>query len=264
MTGVLEGTRRWQSGGPPRIPSGMPNIVVFQHSDIGPGRFGVTFRDHGFRMDVRRPDLGEVVPSDLDGIEGVLILGGAQNVTDAAQYAWMGHELSLIKKAHEKGLPVIGVCLGAQMIAHALGGTVAQRSGNPDLGFANVALTIPGQTDTMLAGVPWNHPQPFSCEQEITALPAGATLLMSSKNTKNACFKVGHRTYAFAFHPECDRPMVDLLWSRSADWCGRVGLSLADLAAQTEKHYANFARVADRLAVNQAAFAFSYRRLLSA
>lgn len=242
----------------------MANIVVFQHSELGPGRFGVTFRDHGFRLDIRRPDLGDAVPSDLDAIEGLLILGGAQNVTDAGQYAWMGQELALIKQAHERGLPVIGVCLGAQMIAHALGGTVAQRAGAPDLGFAQVSVTIPGQTETMMAGVPWNHFQPFSCEQEITQLPPGAMLLMSSKNTKNAAFKVGHRTYAFAFHPECDRPMVDLLWARSAEWCGKAGLSMSDLAAQTEQHYASFARVADRMAVNQAAFSFSYRRLLSA
>lgn len=243
---------------------GMANIVVFQHSELGPGRFGVTFRDHGFRLDIRRPDQGDAVPSNLDEIEGLLILGGPQNVTDAAQYPWMGQELELLRKAHERGLPVIGVCLGAQMIAHALGGVVAQRSGAPDLGFSAVSVTIPGQTEIMLAGVPWNHHQPFSCEQEITQLPAGATLLMSSKNTKNACFKAGHRTYAFAFHPECDRPMVDLLWSRSARWSERVGISGNDLAAQTEQHYATFARVADRIAVNQAAFAFSYRRLLSA
>jgi GMP synthase (glutamine-hydrolysing) len=244
------------------LPSAMANIVVFQHAEIGPGRFGSTFRDHGFQLDIRRADLGDAVPTDLDDIAGLLVLGGSQNVTDAAKYSWMQLELEVIKKAHDRGLPVIGVCLGAQMIAQALGGTVAQRAGSPDLGFANVSVTIPGQTETMLAGVPWNHPQPFSCEQEIATLPPGATLLMSSKNTKNAAFKVGHRTFAFAFHPECDRPMVDLLWSRSAEWCGKAGVTMQDLAAQTDKHYATFARVADRLAVNQAAFAFSYRRLL--
>lgn len=247
----------------------MATVIVFQHGQMGPGRFGVTLRDLGFKLDIRRPHLaagegGAPVPPDLDNVSGVLVLGGSQNVTDIATCPWMQAEAEFLKKAHERGLPVIGLCLGAQLIAHALGGQVAYKEGNPELGFVPVSLTIPAQTETVLAGIPWNHSQPFSCEQEVKTLPPGATLLMTSRNTKHVAYRVGMRTYGFLFHPECDRPLLDTMWNMSSSWFPKVGTSAAAISQQTDAHYPNFARVADRLALNLATYCFSYRKLLSA
>ena len=247
----------------------MARITIFQHGELGPGRFGVTLRDRGFQLDIRKPHLalsegGSGVPADLDNVAGVLVLGGSQNVTDIGTYPWMQAEAEFLKKAHDKGLPVIGLCLGAQLIAHALGGTVAYKQGNPELGFNPVSLTIPGQTETMLAGIPWNHHQPFSCEQEVRTLPPGATLLMTSKSTKNIAYKVGVKTYGFLFHPECDRPLLDQMWNMSSGWFSKLGTDAAAISRQSDAHYPGFARVADRLALNLATYGFSYRNLLSA
>ncbi|MFA6046600.1 MAG: type 1 glutamine amidotransferase, partial [Phycisphaerales bacterium] len=185
------------------------SILVLQHSDIGtPGRLGATLRDHGFRLDIRRGDLAPVgsaqcVPLDLDNIHGLLLMGGPQNVTDLDKHPWMAAEMDLIRKAHAKQLPVIGICLGAQMIAHALGGTVAPRD-KPAIGFYDMDVTIPGQTDTLMAGVPWHSPQLFSCGQEVKSAPAGATVLASAKHTKVIAYRVGLRTFASRAHFECD------------------------------------------------------------
>lgn len=230
-------------------------IIVFQHWNAGgPGRLGMTLRDHGFALSIRRMDQPTTganpgVPPDLDDVHGVVVLGGPQNVTDIASHPWMQAEAAFIKRAHEAQLPVIGICLGAQLIAHALGGQVAPRA-NPMAGFYETKVTVPGQTETMMAGVPWNSRMLYVCAQEVTQTPAGAIVLACGPEMKVQAFKVGMRTYAFAYHFECDKDGA----IATAEVDRKGGAS--DFHAQLEAHYANMARIADRLSVNLATYLF--------
>jgi GMP synthase (glutamine-hydrolysing) len=243
----------------------MPILVLQHWNSGGPGRFGVTLRDHGFSLDIRRPDLplekgGRPVPTTLEDLDGLVILGGPQNVTDIARYPWMQAEAALVQKAHAANKPIIGICLGAQLIGHALGGQVEPRPA-PALGFYPMSLTTAGQLDTIMAGVAWNHPQLFSCGQAVTRLPPDSTLLAGTTLTPRqefnvGVFKVGLRTYAFQCHPECDREMTDVLFKCGMDDAGRLNLTLADLLAQADREYPMFARQSDRLAVNLATYLF--------
>ncbi len=236
-------------------------ILVLQHwNSGGPGRLGVTFRDHGFALDIRRPDLpaekgGAKVPASIDGLDGMMILGGPQNVTDIDKYPWMQQEAELVRRAHAAGKPIIGICLGAQLIGHALGGKVEPRA-EPALGFYPMSLTPAGQVETMMAGIAWNHPQLFSCGQSVTQLPPDSTLLAGTKLTPHQAFKVGLRTYAFQCHPECDRELTDILFKCSQDEAKALNLTVADLLAQADRDYAMYARQSDRLAVNLATYLF--------
>ncbi|MFZ4574809.1 MAG: hypothetical protein ACOYN0_10460, partial [Phycisphaerales bacterium] len=87
------------------------------------------------------------------------------------------------------------------------------------------------------------------CGQQVTQLPPGATLLASTATTKNACYKVGIRTFGALFHFECDRPMVTALFKSDPAFLAKTGKTVGDLEAEADKHYAGFARVADRLCV---------------
>ncbi|MCG3123018.1 MAG: Carbamoyl-phosphate synthase small chain [Phycisphaerales bacterium] len=229
-------------------------LVVFQHGDhVSPGRFGVTFRDHGFSLDIRRVDLpasagGQPVPKDYDNVDGVLSLGGEQNIGDP--HDWLDQEMAFIKGAHERNLPVIGICLGSQLIAQALGGKVEPMQ-TPEVGFHTVSINPTGQVDPLLAGIAWNSPQFCSHGYEIKQLPPGATLLASSKACKVQIFRAGLRTIGIQFHPECDRAMIDRFCS-GCTLMSRAGLTASDVAAQAQKHYEMFARLADRLCVNLA------------
>lgn len=224
----------------------------------------MTLRDHGFKLDIRFPARGDPLPTDLDNVQGLVILGGPQNVTDLSQYPWMQREVELIKAAHAKELPVIGICLGAQLIAHALGGKVEARTDKPAIGMFNMALTAAGQTDTFMAGIAWNSPQSLACGQQVTQLPPGATLLASTANTRNAIFRVGLRTFASMPHFECDRAMLEEMYGASAGEAAAAGVTMQEIQAQIERDYPAFARLSDRLCVNLALYAFPVVKKLSA
>ncbi|MDX2131765.1 MAG: type 1 glutamine amidotransferase [Planctomycetota bacterium] len=237
------------------------NIVVLQHSDLGrPGRLGATLRDHGFRLDIRRPDLHPPgsprgVPGDLDNVHGLVLLGGPQNVTDIANYPWMQAEAALIRRAHERAVPLIGICLGAQLIAHALGGVVAPRE-KPALGMYPLSISTAGQTDVLLAGIAWSSPQFFTCGQEVRTPPAGATLLASARGTPHAMFRVGLRTFASLAHFECDRPMLDAFLASGRGMLPGAGITESEVRVQLDQEYEAYARLSDRLCVNLATYLF--------
>jgi len=225
----------------------------------------MTLRDHAFKLDVRRVDLpesegGAPVPSDLDDLHGLVILGGAQNID--SNHPWLRQEIDLIARAHEASLPVVGVCLGAHLIAKALGGAV-EKMDTPEVGFQKVRILPPGQTETMLAGVPWESRQYLSHGWQITDLPPGARLLASSDTCKVQCFTAGQRTFAFQYHFELDRPGIERLAHDDSELLSGAGVTPGEIATQTDEHYDRFAVISDRLCVNLASFAFPFADLLA-
>lgn len=240
----------------------MARIVVLQHNDKQhAGRLGRVLSDNGFRLDVRRPDLdANSVPTDLDDLHGLLILGGHQNVDES--HAFLSKEQSLIRMAHDKDLPVVGICLGAQQISKALGASV-ERMEKPSVGVLPIDLTVPAQTETIYSGIPWKCPVLQSHAYAATDVPSGATLLASSPECKVQAFKAGLRTYAFQFHFECDMPMSVDMFDRSMDLAERAGVSRATMDAQLKQHAEMFDRAADRICGNLATFAFTFDELLS-
>jgi GMP synthase (glutamine-hydrolysing) len=235
------------------------SIIVFQHGpEVLPGRLGLTLRDHGFQLDIRRLDLlgARGVPQDFDNVQGVVSLGGEQNVGEP--HAWMQPEIDYLKAAHDKQLPVIGVCLGHQLVAHALGGKVGPMD-KPEWGFTKLSLNPAGQTDTILSGIAWDSMQFQSHGQEVKELPPGAALLGSSKPCKVQAFRAGIRTMGFQYHFECDRAMIES-WAKTSQSLAAAGLSASDIAGQCDRHYNEFSRLADRLCVNIATYVFPLDR----
>ena len=241
----------------------MARLLVLQHSTVGrPGRLGLTLRDHGFLLDIQRLDLADDPSAvDLDGAKGLVILGGPQSPTDSS--AWMRHEIELIRRAHEAELTVIGVCLGAQLIAVALGGSVGKMP-QPEVGCTEVDVTVPGQTDTIMAGIPWRTHWFNSHEYEVTGLPSGSVHLMQSAACRYHAFRVGVRTFAFQSHIEADRAIIDGIYSTEHELFKQAGIQGESLAKAAAAHYPRFAEVADRLCVNLASYAFPFSSLLGA
>ncbi|MCU0688333.1 MAG: type 1 glutamine amidotransferase [Phycisphaerales bacterium] len=250
----------------------MPIIVLQHAAHEGPGRLGPILRDHAHALDIRRLDLPlgpapmqRGVPTDLDDVDAVISLGGPMNVGD--DLPWMQAELNLLKAAHEAQKPVLGICLGAQMIAKALGGEVAPMT-DPigEAGFCPVNQTPPGNTDRILAGIPWTTWQFQVHGQQITKLPDGATLLQTSKACKVQCFSIGLRTYAFQYHFESTKADIDAFCSDrwTQDLLTRLGSSTQAVRQSVGEHYDTYQRLGDRLTENVASFMFPIRSKLKA
>lgn len=229
----------------------MATILILQHSQFGPGRLGMTLRDHGLSLDIRRADrhaeASPTLPPDLDNIHGLVVLGGPQSVTQPPD--WMEPEMALIRAAHAAELPVVGICLGHQLIARALGGTV-ETMDTPELGLCEVDVQVPGQTHAVLAGVPWCARLCQDHNDAVAEPPPGATVLMGSPLCKVQAFAIGLRTFGFQFHFESTRSMMLEMWSRSTDAMNKLGVGVEELKRQIDEHNDRSSIIANRLCLN--------------
>lgn len=235
-------------------------ILVFQHSDLStPGRLGLTLRDHGAKLRIIRPDRGETMPTDLDDVDGVISLGGPQNVDEhranPSRWPWMEREIAILREAHARQMPVVGLCLGSQMLAAALGGEVTPMP-KPEMGFCEIQILPAGQTDTVLSGVAWRSRTLQVHGREVSKLPVGATALACSPACKVQAWRAGLRTYGFQFHFECDRPAVDAFIRADAADFRAAGLDPDAAMRQADEHYPAYARLSDRLCLNIAQYLF--------
>jgi GMP synthase (glutamine-hydrolysing) len=235
------------------------SLLVFQHErHEPPAVLGSILRNQGHRLRVIELFAGQPVPPDLDDVDGIVSMGGSPNVDQAADYPWMAAEMAMIKQAHDRSIPIVGVCLGAQLIAAALGGKVAPMA-TPEAGWANVKQAFPGTIDTIYGGIPWDTMQVHMHGQEVTALPPGGTPLAGSKLCKTQAFRVGMTTYGFQYHFEWDHN--DIAQAARDPLVAKAGVTAESITKGLEQHYPSYRRLGDRLCETIALMLFPIDRL---
>lgn len=237
-----------------------PRLLVVQVCDEdGPGRLGGWLSEAGLDLHVVRVDDGEPVP-DLDGYGGVLVLGGHQAAYDPPELA---PELvpvrDLLRAAVRRQVPTIGVCLGGQLLAQALGGTVRRAVDGPELGGHLVAKKDAAAADPLFATVPFTPDVIQWHYDEIVLLPAGAVLLASSPRYTNQAFRVGACAWGLQFHIETTPDMVRA-WAagdegKAAEWGLDVDTALERAIAAHNDVAETWTPVARRFAGIVGAFA---------
>lgn len=183
-------------------------VVVFQHqAPIGPGFLGEAFERRGARLEVVRADLGQPIPTDLPRADALMVLGGTMNVYQEAEHPWLVAEDRAMKDAVERGQPVLGICLGGQMLAKAMGARVHLMS-QREVGLMPIELTEVGQQDRLFAGL---GPTPafVSWHDDTFDVPEGAVRLAGSAGCANHAFRVDERAYGLQFHPEVSTAMLE-------------------------------------------------------
>jgi GMP synthase (glutamine-hydrolysing) len=177
-------------------------VVVPDESDP-PARLGDWLREAGMELDERHLGTGDVLPADLGGYDGLVVLGGAQSaLDDETTSPELVGVRSLLKQALEADLPTLAICLAAQLLADVGGGAVRRGVDGPEVGATLVAKRDAADADPVFGPLPlspdviqWHH-------DEIAELPTGATLLASNPFYANQAFRVGRHVYALQFHIE--------------------------------------------------------------
>jgi GMP synthase-like glutamine amidotransferase len=185
-------------------------FVQFEEDD-GPGLLGEGLADLGARCDVVRPYEGDAVPSP-DGVDGLVVLGGAMNAEQDAEHPYLPAVVLALRDAHRGGIPTLGVCLGGQLLARALGARVWRKDA-PEVGYFPIDFTAAGRADPLFRDLP----SPFltlQWHEDAFDLPAGATLLADSRRDTLQAYRSGW-SYGVQFHPEVRTHEV-AAWSRAA------------------------------------------------
>jgi GMP synthase (glutamine-hydrolysing) len=181
--------------------------VVIQHAAYeGPGAIADAIASAGGDCTIVRVDRGDPIPaSDATAtMAGLVVMGGPMGVHD--DQGWLAQERHLIKTAVDAGLPVLGVCLGAQQLAAAFGAEVSAGP-DPEVGVGDVHLTPHAVHDPVFGPAP----TPLPClhwHGDTFSLPEGAVLLASTEAYAHQAFRIGPRAYGLQFHVEATAALV--------------------------------------------------------
>lgn len=176
-------------------------LVILHQAHSVPGRIGVRLEQRGFQLEACRPAIGEAIPEHLSDYDGVVVFGGPQSANDPHDY--IRQEIDLIGCVLKRDMPLLGVCLGAQLMAVQLGARVgAHDEGLCERGYYPLRPTPVGETL-----LPWPS-HVYHWHSEGFDLPAGAELLAQGDVFPNQAFRYGKRAYALQFHPEVTQEMM--------------------------------------------------------
>jgi GMP synthase-like glutamine amidotransferase len=212
----------------------MASCLVLQHLEPeGPYVIAQALETAGVAVDVRAMHTGALLPPDLADVDALVVMGGPMSAVSDDGFAGRRAELGLLADGLRRGLPILGVCLGAQLLALAGGGSVYPGAAGPEIGWAPVELTAAAGDDPLLAGLPaaltvlhW-HGDTFDP-------PPGATALASGARYRHQAFRIGARAWGLQFHLEVDRPAVTAFLDAFGAEARAAGAAPESIAAESE------------------------------
>lgn len=210
----------------------MPRLVVIHHLDkTFLGNAANPLRGAGLELDERDLKRGDPLPG-LGEADAIVSFGGDQSVLDIDRYQYLQAEAELLRAEAERGTPILGVCLGGQLLAHALGGTV-ERMPRRMLTWAEVEKLPAAEGDPVTDPLP-ERVRALHWNEDMFSVPDGAVELLSRAGPGGEAFRWRDNAWGIQFHPEADEPALDG-WYSDVAWLEQAGVEEAS------------AREADRL-----------------
>lgn len=205
-------------------------FLILEHEESeGPGIFQSVLYERGRVFKRIKLFTGESIP-DAKNIEGVLMMGGPMNVYEESAYPFLAEENHFLKYCLCNGIPVLGICLGAQLIAKAAGAKI-KKAPEKELGWYEVRLTTAGLLDPLLGGCAKTFPI-FQFHEDTFDIPLGAVHIIDAPVCPHQGFRIGNNVYAIQFHLEATREMI-------ADWVADQGDIKAKILEDTEQNIAS-------------------------
>jgi GMP synthase-like glutamine amidotransferase len=204
------------------------NVLAVVHGANCPaGTFGDVVEERGHRLDIWAIDSGSQPPRPVEDYGAVIVLGGSMHADQEAEHPWLRDEDVLIRGLLARPTPLLGVCLGAQLVAKAADARVYELD-EPEIGWVDVELAPEAADDPVFAGLPDRFPA-FQWHYYGFDVPAGASRLARSSACPQA-FRLGEQAWAVQFHPEVTPAIV-------TSWAGESpDAAPPALAAETEEH----------------------------
>jgi GMP synthase (glutamine-hydrolysing) len=195
----------------------MPRVYALQHVSAEPlGIIGEALEAGGIGAEYVRVFAGEAVPGDMTGAAGLVVMGGSMGVYERHEYPFLSDEIRLIEAALKAEKPVLGICLGSQLLASALGAEV-KKGDRKEIGWFPVALTEAASTDRLFSEVERSFTA-YHWHGDVFDLPGGAVSLASSAQTQCQAFGYQERAYGLLFHLEGTHKIVVVV--RQTSVCG--------------------------------------------
>jgi GMP synthase (glutamine-hydrolysing) len=212
-----------------------PTILALQHAAVElPSRAGDVIVGAGAELQVVATHAGQPVPVSIGDHAGLLVMGGPMGVYEADRHPHLHAERALIEDALSRGVPVLGVCLGSQLLASVLGAHV--RPGpRKEIGWYDVSLSPAAKADPLFGAAP----RAFTAlhwHGDIFDLPPGAVGLARSELTEHQAFSFGESAWGILFHLEVSSRQLDDMTSAFADELAQAGVSRDQIAAGWPTH----------------------------
>jgi GMP synthase (glutamine-hydrolysing) len=173
--------------------------IIQNDPEVPPGSIAENLDDQGVLYVVHHPCKGDPLPEMRD-VSALIVLGGSMGANDDSRHPFLCDLKTFIKKMVLTGIPYLGVCLGGQLLAAALGAKVVPDRWE-ELGSLPVALTAEGRKDDLFAGLP-DVFETFQWHHDSFDIPDSGILLASSKACRHQAFRIGPSAWATQFHPE--------------------------------------------------------------
>ena len=224
----------------------MDPIVIIQHDDDDPpATIGRYLGMAGLAFEVRRVFLGDPLPAGPSEFSALIVLGGSMHTHQIEEHPFLEDELALLQACLRAEAPVLGICLGAQLLAAAAGGEVYMRL-EPEIGWLPVDIVTP---DPLMVGIT----SPFVClewHDYSFRLPPGS-LRVAARDGGEQVFRSGCRAWGVQFHPEVDAAEVERwTWSDAPRLDGMRKGWAADVRADTQIYLPAYPRFCGRLVGN--------------
>ena len=203
-----------------------PILVVQHETDCPTGWVGDWLVEAGAELDVRHPYRGDDLPSDLHGYSGLIVLGGSMGSNDDAENPWLTATKALIREGAVRRVPVLGICLGHQLCAVALGGEVVRNPRGQQIGVIPVGWTDEAAADELFGAmvgpvraVQWNN-------DIVRRLPEGAVLLAETPAGEVQAARFAPTVWGVQWHPEAGHDIIRTWVDEDRDEAAERGINV--------------------------------------
>jgi GMP synthase (glutamine-hydrolysing) len=224
----------------------MAKIVVLQHHPAETlGTIAAALESAALAWQYVRVHEGHPIPQTIRGAGGLIIMGGPQTVYQPDRYPYLRDEIRLIEAALKENKPILGVCLGSQLLATALGANV-YRGAEREIGWYRVRLADAAKEDRLMRGIATDFTAAH-WHSDVFDLPAGAIALASSDKTPVQGFRYGESAYGLLFHAEMTQEILGALVAEFGDGLKRVGVDGDAMMAAAAQYLPPLGRLAETI-----------------